>query len=196
MRIETTTRTVLTFNELTQEQKNKVYDKLRHINVDCEFWHEGVKDDFHTILGLLGFENIESHFSGVWSQGDGASFKAKFKLPSKNDSLKDRIQKLKDYAPNYFEDRPDLTEVYLSLNFSYELENDLDVCEVYRSGHYYHECTMYCDNDPLQEFSRTLATKYYIDLENAYEYLTSDEAIKETIQSNEYEFYSDTLTIA
>ena len=61
---------------------------------------------------------------------------------------------------------------------------------------YSHSGTMSCDeSDVLLAASKRLSNKLYKTLANEYEYLTSDEAIAETIEANEYEFDSETLEI-
>lgn len=143
MRQETILKTYLNFSELSQDQKNKVLEKMSDINVDHEFWHDFITGDFTEKLKSLGYSNIKPYFSGFWSQGDGACFTA-----------------------NHGEN------------------------EITHSGHYYHEYSMNCDNSKLLEESRELAREYYRDLQKNYEYLTSERAIIETIESNDYEFDS------
>ena len=62
------------FSKLPEDLQQKVIDKNRNINVDDYDWFDTTKSDFHTDLETLGFYNIDSQFSGFWSQGDGASF--------------------------------------------------------------------------------------------------------------------------
>lgn len=76
MRQETIIKTYLKFSELTDLQKKKVLDKMRDINVDGDYWHDSVTDEFKAKLSDLGYTNIKTQFSGFWSQGDGASFSA------------------------------------------------------------------------------------------------------------------------
>lgn len=194
MRIETYTKTIATFKELNKEQQEKVYDKLRYINTDHEWW-DHTKEDFHAILEILGFYNIESNFSGFCSQGDGASFKAAFTLPTKGDKVKDRLLKLKEYAPVYFKDAKSLLSELLDLD--YQLSGYHTGLIIRKStSRYCHNMTMQGENDNLLNVARQLATKYYRSLESEYDYLSSNEAIKETIECNEYEFNLDTLNIA
>ena len=83
-------------------------------------------------------------------------------------------------------------------------------CNIKRNTHHYaHEYTIYADFydgnmrtswthiqkvvDKLNEYIKTniieLSRMIYSDLNNEYEYLTSETAILETILANEYEFY-------
>ncbi len=148
MRQETIIKTYLKFNELSDEQKKKVLDKMRDINVDYNNWHDFVTDEFKTKLADLGYTNVKTQFSGFWSQGDGASFSAE--------------------------------------------KEDL---EITMSTRYCHSGSMSCESDSLLQESRRLADEYYRDLKKAYEYLTSDESIIDTIEANDYEFDSETLKL-
>jgi hypothetical protein len=78
MRQEIVTKTYLKFNELNNEQQNKVIDYLSDINVIHD-WYEYIYDEYTTKLQKLGFYDIKIQFSGFCCQGDGASFSAKHK---------------------------------------------------------------------------------------------------------------------
>lgn len=65
------------------------------------------------------------------------------------------------------------------------------------SSRYSHSGTMRCDEDDvLLAVARRIADKLYKSLYSEYEYLTSNEAIIETIEANDYEFDQDTLKLA
>lgn len=148
-RQETIVKTYLKFNELTKEQKTKVLDKLRDINVDGDYWYDFIYDEYRARLETMGYYDIEFQFSGFWSQGDGASFSAKH-------------------------------------------ENG----NIYTTGMYCHSGSMRCDeNEGLLSEAKAIADELYRDLEKAYEYSTSDEAVTESIEANDYEFDSETLSI-
>lgn len=68
---------------------------------------------------------------------------------------------------------------------------------IYTRGRYCHSNTMNCDeSDTLLVVSKRIADSLYKDLRNEYEYLTSDAAVKDTLEVNDYEFDSETLKIA
>lgn len=68
--------------------------------------------------------------------------------------------------------------------------------EITKSSHRYcHEMTMQCDDDALLDMARDKARQLYRSLKKDYEYLTSNEAVIETIEANDYEFDSETLQI-
>jgi len=58
-------------------------------------------------------------------------------------------------------------------------------------GLYYHDNTIYCENDTVLALARRISKNLYKDLESNYEYLTSNEAIIETIEANDLEFDAD-----
>jgi len=201
MRQETIVKTYLKFNELNDEQKEKVIENYRDINVDYEWW-QFIKEDFHAQLDILGFYDIESYFSGFWSQGDGASFTGKFNYPENEKEVETILKKLID-GYNYKDDKLDYAKNILR-NGMIEKKKDIDdeyypcELEIYSRSNYCHSNTMQLlnnDNNDFLDNCRWLVDEYYKTLENEYYYLISDEAIKETLIINDYEFDIDTLKI-
>jgi hypothetical protein len=188
MRQETVTRDILTFAELNDKQKAKVIDNLRDINVDHD-WHDSVFEDTTTILTMLGFTNVDIRFSGFAHQGDGASFTGTFSVPKTKKEAKERLSKVKEYAPK--------VKLYdfVDMRFNKE-EKEAETLLVGRlDSRYSHANTVSSDNGDLTHFVRDFSNYIYKSLWDEYDYLTSDEAIKETIEANEYEFYADMLKI-
>lgn len=187
MRTENKIVTYAKYNELTEAQKLKVLEKLQDLNVDFQWW-DSTYEYIKTQLGLLGFSDIEIQFSGFWSQGDGASFTASFKVPNKKE-LKERIAALKEYSPdqNLFG--------FESLNFPKDWHG-ID-CKIFRIDHMYsHYNTISSDHSGLKEFAREFSKGIYKRLEKEYEYRTSREAIEEAIEANDCEFNLETLKLA
>lgn len=68
---------------------------------------------------------------------------------------------------------------------------------IYKTGRYSHSNTMRCDeSDSLLLTAKRTADKLYKSLASEYDYLTSNEAIIESIEANDYEFDQDTLKLA
>ena len=187
------TTTVYSFSELSQEAQEKAIEKLYDINVDENFWSDCVIDDAKECGKLLGITVDKVYFSGFSSQGDGACFEGSYSY------LKGSVKKIKSYAPKDIE----LHRIASALsavqkNHNYKLE-----ASVKHSGHYYHSrCTDiditkgfdYPDENTQDEMSELLMdfmNWIYSQLEKQYEYLTSKEAIIETIQANDYGFDED-----
>ena len=182
------------FNELSDEAKQVAFDNNSDINVECWDWYDCVKNDFHTILELIGFYNIDSNFSGFYSQGDGASFSANYRYE------KGCLKAVKQHAPN----DAALHNIVKGIISHQKNNGYLLSCEVSQRGYYCHSNTMHfswCKNDDswfdwkndfvedeLEQLFRDLADWYYSRLENEYEYLTSFDVVAEMLESNEIQF--------
>ena len=188
MRQETIVRTIVKYEELSEEQKQKVCENLHDLNTSHN-WYDWTFEDKTKILELVGFTNVKLAFSGFWSQGDGASFTGSFNVPQNKKELTERIKKVKQYAPDFD------ASLFAQLSFNKE-EKEEGKLKVYRIGHHYsHEYTVTSDNVSLTDFVRDFSKTLYRDLEKTHDYLSSKEAIEESIECNGYEFYIDTLNI-
>ena len=182
------------FNELSNEARQVAFNNNSDINVCHLDWYDYTKDDFHTILELIGFYNIDSNFSGFYSQGDGASFSADYRYK------KGCLKAVKQHAPND-------TELHYIVKgiVSHQKNNGyLLSCEVSQRGNYYHSNTMqfsWCKNDDscfdwkndfvedeLEQLFKDLADWYYSRLESEYEYLTSFAVVAAMLEANEIQF--------
>ena len=181
MRTETIIKVYKTFSELSEKQQSKVIENFREdIHHDFDFMIDDIYENFKELLDLIGFEDVEINYSGFSSQGDGASFTGKLNLNS-----------------NYKKDIKEKHLVYIDdIKTVYKLIENIkseEIEDVYRSGRYYHECSIYCDNKEVQELARFISVMIYKELESQYNYLFTLEYIEEQINCNEYEFCADTL---
>ena len=184
------------FSELSEKAKQVAIDQYRNDEFyPFDDWHDFIKSDFHEILELIGFYNIDSCFSGFCSQGDGASFTADYTYK------KGCLNAVKNYAPNDNE----LHSIVKGI-VSHQKDNDYKLeCIITHSGSIYsHSNTMRFDwskngdsyfdwknifvEDEIEQLFKGLADWYYSKLYNEYEYVMSDEHIIENIESNEYDF--------
>jgi len=212
------TTTTYKFSDLpTQALKDAAIEANRDINTSHHDWHECTLDDWKEKLGALGYDSPEIAYSGFWSQGDGASFTAS-SVPSHTTDPKvieawELVQRMHELAGPPTDDNglEDITR--------WSLE-DMANGKVYRHCHRYsHENTVSVDWDSddfpctsgllleehwntlwqaiedyyegLDDTVRDLCREIYSDLEDEYEYLTSDEVVAETLDSNDYEFEVD-----
>lgn len=74
------------------------------------------------------------------------------------------------------------------------LENHGDTCGTYKAAKQFLDTKM--NEYDKQIFKQSLSEDYRMMLSKEYEYMTSEEAIKETIECNDYEFDSETLELA
>ena len=186
---------VYTFDELSEQAKEKAREQWREDGLDYKWWDD-VYDDHKEKIKEVGFEVTKMYFRGFWSQGDGAMFE----YEGLDNKLKEEF----------------ISNLNLSPMRKDWLRNNIYVSgSGKQSGHYSHEnsCAhkIYweVDNGDLhwsttfhkwlesfsQDFEEFIIDKYkdlarelYHALREEYEYLMSDEAVDETIRCNEYEF--------
>ena len=191
MRTATKRTDVYTFDELSESAKETAMQWYREGAFDYEWWDF---EDATQIGKIIGIDIDKIFFSGFSSQGDGACFEGSYAYKVGS------VKNLKEYAPT---DKT-LHQIAIDLSkaqrkYFYGLNANIK-----QSGHYYHEmCTeirVYDDYEswtdvdtensiiePLRDFMRWI----YKQLESEYDYLNSDEAVKESIEANEYEFDED-----
>ena len=193
--MRTETVALYQFRELDDDAKTAALNNLRDINVDYPDWHESTTDDAKRMGAILGMDITDIYFSGFWSQGDGACFEGTYNY------AKGAAKAIRAEAPQDKELHRIADELQaLQRRYFYSL-----TASVKQRGRYSHEmCTdirVYRETkyslvgdvdaqidesltDSLRDFMRWI----YRQLECEYEYLTSEEAVKQSIEANEYEF--------
>jgi hypothetical protein len=170
MRTETTTRNLYTFDELSDEAKEKALEECRDINV-CFDWWEFIYEDAERI-GL----KIQSFDLDRRRHATGKFIESAFDCASK--IIKEHGEKCETYktAKAFLSDWAELVTKYS------DGINTQEVCED-------NEYEFDQEADELEsEFLKSILEDYSISLQNEYEYLYEDEAVRETIEANEYEF--------
>ena len=181
---------VHSFNELSDDAKETAIANYRENNLDYEWWDCSF-DVFKTMGVLMGIDIDAIYFSGFASQGDGACFEGDYEY--KKGSLK----AIKNHAPR----DTDLHDVAQRLFLAQKPAFYQLTANVKQRGHYLHEnCTDISVSDKddfavsqdqceeVREALRAFMQWIYTRLEAEYDYLQSDDAIKESIEANEYEF--------
>lgn len=197
MRIQKTK--VYPYSELADEVKDLVLENLRDINVDYEWWVSSY-DDIKEIGKLMGIDIDRIYFSGFSSQGDGACFEGsyEFKVGS--------VKAVMEYAPKDYKLHLIVKELQaVQRRYFYQVS-----AMVKQSGHYMHEMCTSIDvghndfysyrlpegaEDGIKEGLRDFMRWIYRRLESEYEYLTSEEVVKDSIEANESEFTVDGKSI-
>ncbi|MGD0340536.1 MAG: hypothetical protein ABSA76_02345, partial [Bacteroidales bacterium] len=163
MRTETTTRTLYSYSELSEEAKQKAIENLWDINIDYD-WFDFTEEDARQIgLNIKEFDI------------DRASFvKGEFinSAPEVAEAIMQNHGKdCETYktAKTFLDDLNALTGQYPNIEDA--PEDEMEELE--------------------DEFLKSICEDYRIILTKEYEYLTSEEAIIETIKANEYEFTED-----
>jgi hypothetical protein len=186
--------------ETTSTLQEKI-ETYRYTNVEDNWWHSNVTEDFKDHMKTIGFDVDNVYFSGFCSQGDGACFTGTLEDPVKLISV-------------YF-NKP---EEYRLIKHILQIGGGLTI-DVSHQGRYYHsnsvsfsiDCDCFTDlldtSTPLHEDTayvldielgdqliafeedvvpllKSFMDKLYRDLEKEYDFLTSDEQVKEAIESN------------
>lgn len=202
-RTEVTTRTLYTFDELSDAAKEKAREWYRQHAMDYEWW-DGVYETAQTGGAMLGIDmnhkgkNPCIWFSGFSSQGDGAYFEGTYRYKKGW-----RAALLHEFGPG--DTLTELLRIGAALQraqqpYLYQL---VATCE--HRGHYNHSGCMVVDvehsehryrdigvaEDDVRDTLRDFADWIYKSLEAEYDWLNGDEQVDESIKANEYEFTED-----
>ena len=160
---------VYKFEELSENAKKTAIEKLYDINVDHDWW-DSVYDDANTIgCKIKGFDTDRGNHCDL--KCDDAHETARLIVENHGETCDTR-----KLADEYLKDHDKIID---------EAERDED-------GELSDEHAVDKLLDELNaEFQRALGEEYLSILRKEYEYLTSEEAIIETIEANEYEFTED-----
>ena len=192
--MQTISKTVYNFSELNDKAKETARSGYR---TGLDFDAECTIEDARHVAKLMGWDIDEVYWSGFSSQGDGAQFTGYMRY------AKGCAKAVKAFAPLDTELQR-IAQAWQNLQRShfYALR-----AEVTHRGHYMHEmCTSFdCvdtrdsapyyfpadTEDAIKEIGRDFMRWIYKQLENEYEYQTSDEAVDEAIEVNSYIFDED-----
>jgi hypothetical protein len=183
--------------DFTDEQRELI-DKYRDINTDHNWW-DSTFDYWTEQLMEKGIDADDFAFSGFWSQGDGASFCGRINVAQflKAHNLEqeypaalffavgDEISgKLTRRGSHYSHENTVELTLYDDLLNSYD-DDDLR-CDVYESmANEYYGSELKSLEEAVISICRGYMRDIYRELEQEYEYLTSDSAVWETIEANE-----------
>ena len=169
--------TVYSFDELSEEAQERALNELRPVDIE-PYWYEDTFDTIRTAGKLLGLEidgiyfDTDSYciFDAYYRYARGAVKAVRNEFPRMTD-LHEVARDLQALQRRYF----------YSLRCNVASQRDTNSYQCFRFGEDY-ECEDLGDIiDDFAHWARVL-------LRDEYEYLTSDEAVKETIEANEYEF--------
>lgn len=156
--MKTKTYNVYKFNELSKEAQEKAIENLYDINVDHDWWEFVYEDADNIGLEITGFDLDR----GAYCKG------------------------------NFTESPLKVIELIK--------KNHGEMCETYKTALQYEKLIAECpkdeDGEPVEndleciedDFRNSLLEDYRIILQKEYEYLTSEKAIIETIEANDYDF--------
>ena len=171
--MQTKTYNVYTFNELSDEAKEKAMDNLRDVNVSYEWWDATYYNAKEIGLAIESFDlDRNRHATGKFI--DRVENVARLIILTHGAHCETHktalaYQQDRDALVSKLSDGKNTSVV------TYENETEFDE---------------QCDELDAQ-FLKDLLENYSINLQRESDYQTSDEAIIETIEANEYEFTSD-----
>ena len=185
---------------VTSEQRERLLERHRYINVNHDDWYTHVYEFFKADMREVGIEVWRTYFTGFCSQGDGACFEG-------------TLDNALTYLDHHHKDQYPMIRKLLGHGGGLYVR-----CE-HRGSYYHRYCTeFWVDADTLTgivdqptEFHTTIVEQWQSDLdsemsdfekdvieqwrtymqdlyrklEEEYDYQTSDEAVWETIEANE-----------
>ena len=173
MRTETKTITLYKFEELSKEAQENAISRLYDINIMHEWW-DGIYDDATTIgLTITGFD-----------------------LDRRNGATGHFIKDVHEVVQLIFANHGEMCETYKTAkqfdedwtNLVFKYSNGVNTKKVMEENEYDFDN----EADELEkDFLKSLLEDYATILQKECDYLSSEEAIKETIEANEYEFTQD-----
>jgi hypothetical protein len=206
------------FEELSPEAQEKALDNNRDLNIDYDGWEDGVTEDFKEDMKEIGIDDITISYTGFNSQGDGASFTSDDIDTRKlfdaigiksNKALNMEVDDERSGGENKeFYDLLDTMEDIGQVDRNRIKPEEIRVWIKRTSSHYYHYNTVEAEveiwdepdgweepdtftvdlADQVTEYVRELCKDLYRKLEKEYDYLTSDESVKETLIDSDYKF--------
>lgn len=160
--------TVYTFAELSEQGKQQAINNLSSINIDFDWWQYTYLDAKNVGININNFELDRTIDIGMYDYQETAN-----KIMKEHGETCDTHKN----AKQFIKERDALVSKYSNggNKVPEENENDFD-----------------CELDELEsEYKKSLEEDYLSMLRNEYEYLSSREAIIETIEANDYEFTED-----
>lgn len=196
------------------KQEAALIERYRDINVSDDWWWECVRGDAEEDLAEIGFTMSRMYFSGFWSQGDGACFEGtmrdwgKFceKVPEFCRDFPFLSEYLKDEGGTYSIAHQGhyYHENCTTHDYSTELENSLEdlgdaehltdpdkqMRHAMWTKAFEEEGTTYQTTGEdvtnwLKDFFKDKMRDLYRSLEKEHEYMTSDDAVWDTIEAND-----------
>ena len=207
-------RTAVSFEQLSEDQQQKVLERFREINVEDGFCYEYLLDEFKENLRGFGLNCDDVYFSLGCSQSDYVSFDAKLIDCAAFLSGMELTEKEKRAAVYMFE-KDFIRLSYESYRFrcvsglNFEAENPhadyvkghldpktwfFNVDENCKQADAYTFCQELLNKIEwyAEDFGNDACRKLLERLEDDYEYHTSDCAVMDTLIANEYQFDFET----
>jgi hypothetical protein len=185
---------------VASSQRTALLEKYRYINVEHNNWWDCVESDFIEDMKQVGIQVDKTYFSGFWSQGDGACFVGSLDnaLTYLNHHHVDQfpmLRKLIEMGGSVWATSEHRGRYYHSSSVSINAECDpFWQCANPKSE--LQEAVIQRWDDmvdkeivdfeaALAEQWRTYMNDLYTKLEEEHDYLTSDDAVWDTLDAND-----------
>jgi len=150
---------VYRFEELDEQTKEKVIENYRYINVDNTFWYDCIKEEFDELgLEIKEFNLDRGNYAKIYI--NNLEETSKSILHEFGDSVA-----IKQTAKNYIDE---YEKIQANFKEDEDIERELEIL----------------DDQYEKEYSEDILSY----LRSSYDWETSDEAITETIEANDYDF--------
>lgn len=184
------------------EQRERLLEKHRYTNVEFGDWHEYVYEQFREDMKEVGIDVTNMYFSGFHSQGDGACFAGRFDdvrtyLDHHHKDQFPMIRKLLEHDGAVYAHCTHQGRYYHENCTSFWISADTLTGMVDQPTEFHEQIVeqwqkrLEIETDELEqavtEQWRTYMQDLYHRLEEEHDYLTSDEAVWETIEANEWD---------
>jgi len=174
MRTEITTRELFTFEELEPQAQQKALESCWDWNVSEEWWESTYEDAANVGLKITHFD-ADRQDIGIKLKEWADVFDV-VRLIAENHgedcgTFKAATEFNKDYATLVAKHSDGVTLEKVAEDNEHDFDNDLEELE--------------------KDFLKTMGEEYLSILRKEYDYQTSEEAIKESIEANEVEFLED-----
>ena len=179
---------VFKFTELDGKAKDRAQQWLSEVATDHDWW-EFVYDAWKEKLEEQGYDDPNIQFSGFWSQGDGASFSATVDVAkwiwfNKASEQYPNVLRVANEVGIGVDIRTDSRAVH---EYSMTISSDLwSVDDEAASA----EWEKFDLDKVILEDARQLARQIYKDLKKEYYSITSDEALADLAEGNNWFFTS------
>lgn len=160
--MKTKTINLYEFKELPEELRQKVLEKYWDINVDHDWWDSIYWNAEELGVKITGFDIDRPNYCNIDLQDSCYSISKN--IISTYNPESDLYKLADSFLTDYDKAREDFPSD----------QDDFEDSEQYK--------------DLIKEFENSLSEEFLSFLKSSYEYLTSEVAIKETLEANEYTF--------
>ena len=184
--------TFVSFADLDQTLQRQALNEYRYIEVEYSNWHDSVKEDFAELVAGYGIDVSEVVFDFRNASFKGRVVNTEKFLLHLNIDLDKKSERLCKFAIQECGVSFEHSSHSYCQSFSFEWENPSINYGKGKTHYQYVENVLSRLERAIEDFSLDLAYTLLKAFETEYEYLTSDEAVREYIDANGLLFDEET----